>query len=191
MSTPTRQILIACEEATILAGFAEALASRGLSARTLRYAEVEAALDDDEEESLVVVPALAAHDKANVWTAVAEALACNFELIQHFVRRSIASKRAGHVVALLPATAAMGDPSDAGTSALTGGMLSLIRTLTLEFMKLGMTANAVLFERHGATLSYTEELAMLVETLVAQPGHVITGQSIYACAGTDAGRLHP
>lgn len=191
MTMAMRPILIACEEATQLTGLGEALSARSFSTRTTDYAEAAAALEAEHCSQLVVVPALATIDATDTWTCVAEELTRNFELIQRFVRRMIARNSAGHVIVLLPAAAAMGDPSDGGASALAGGMLSLVRTLALELKKFGMTANAVLFERAGGAMGHTVEVAALVETLAAQRGGAISGQAIYACSASDAGRLHP
>jgi len=85
----------------------------------------------------------------------------------------------------------MGDPADSGASALGGGMLSLVRTLALELKKLRMTANAVLFEPAVDNIANSADVAALVETLVLQSGCAISGQTIFACSATDAGRLHP
>ena len=191
MSTATHSILVACEQAVAIAGLDEALAECGLCVRSADYAQAAAALDADGGGPLVVAPALAPERAGDDWRDVATELTRNFELIQRFVRSAIAQKRGGHLVALLPAAAAMGDPLDGGTSALTGGMLSLVRTLALEFRKLGMTANAVLYDRAGSGIEHAAAVASLVQTLVAQPGNAISGQTIFACSAGDTGRLHP
>lgn len=190
MSTSTQDVLLACEEAGLAALLVKALAERIVTVRSASYAEAGGALDA-HPRAIIIAPALSARAPAPSWSEVAEELTRNFEFIQRFVRQCIAGKRGGHVVALLPALAAMGDPSDSGTSALCGGMLSLVRTLALELRKVEMTANAVFFQREGGNAGHARELAALLQTLVAQAGHAITGQAIYACGGADAGRLHP
>ena len=93
---------------------------------------------------------------------------------------------------VLPAKAAMGDPSSSAAAARAGGMLSLVRTWALEFRKLGMTANMVLFESaSGGTVGHAGDVAVLIKTLVTQMGGAISGQAIYATGASDAGRLHP
>ena len=191
MISTNRQILAACERPTVLVALCEALSARGLAARASSFGHAMTSLEAVPCEALVVVPALAPPAGVDAWTSVAEELTRTFELLQRFARRAIANKSAGHAIVLLPSAAAMGDPSDSAGSALAGGMLSLVRTLALEFRKLGMTANAVLFERAEDTLGHDADLAALVELLVAQPGTAISGQTIYACNASDAGRLHP
>lgn len=179
-------IQIACESPTLLADVVRELGDRGLNVRIGSYADATS-----DVSMLVVLPALCALGANDQWSTVSNELTRNFERIQRHVKRCIETQSAGHVLALLPAAAAMGDPSDVATSALIGGMLSLVRTLTLEFRKLGMSANAVMFDCSGDKLEHAEDVAALVQTLITQPGHAITGQVIYACAGSDAGRLHP
>lgn len=179
-------IQIACERPTLLADVVQELRSRGQDVRNGSYTDAA-----PDVTTLVVVPSIGARDTNDLWAAVNDELTRNFELIQQHVKRRIESNSVGHVVALLPAAAAMGNPSDVAASALVGGMLSLVRTLTLEFRKLGMSANAVMFDFRGDALAHAEDVAAMVQTLVTQPGHAITGQTIYACAGSDAGRLHP
>jgi hypothetical protein len=190
MSASSRPILLASNENGLAVSLTQALAERGVAARGVRYPDAAAALEDPPT-AIVVAPALAEEDPGSIWREVANELTRNFELVQSYVRQCIANKRRGHVVALLPAAAAMGDPADSGTSALCGGMLSFVRTLALELRKLDMTVNAVFFESRDGNPEHAGELAALLQTLGGQAGHAITGQAIYACAGCDAGRLHP
>lgn len=189
MSASDCQILLASEQPAMLADLADALRRRGMTASALGYAQAEARLD--AAASILLLPTLAQHGQPDSWTAVAQELTRSFCLIQSFVRAAVGRQAGGHVVALLPAAAAMGDPADHGMSALAGGMLSLVRTLALEFRKLGMSANALLFEQTGVSLAHSGEIAALAQALVSQPGHAVSGQSIFAWAGADAGRLHP
>jgi len=191
MSPAIRPILIACHEGTVVADIGRALAIQGFRPYVANYPQALDALEADLYDALLVVPALAANDKSDIAACVADELTRNFELIQRFVRQAIAQSKAGHVTALLPGAAAMGDPADTGASALGGGMISLVRTLALELKRLRMTANAVLFEWAVDNIANSAEVAALVETLVLQPGCAISGQTIFACSATDAGRLHP
>ena len=170
MNTRMPFILMACRDTSMAAGLGDVLFDYGLGVRAADYLQAAAAVEAGDADPLVLVPTLETGNPAEAWERVAEELTRNFELIQRFVRLAIARKSGGHVVVLLPAKAAMGDPSDSAAAALAGGMLSLVRTLALEFRKLGMTANMVLFES-------------------ASGGTV--GQAIYATGASDAGRLHP
>ncbi len=144
-----------------------------------------------EADGLLVAPALPVAAAQNVWSTVAEALTDAFEEVQRYVRANTSSKRGGHVVALLPAEAGMGDPEDSGSSALAGGMLSMFRTLALELRKLGMTANVVLYEHADGRVAGAEDVASAISMLIRQGSGTITGQEIFAFAGQDAGRLRP
>ncbi|MFP3570437.1 hypothetical protein SB772_41045, partial [Paraburkholderia sp. SIMBA_030] len=79
------------------------------------------------------------------WDSVQHELTDVFRVVQEFVQRTSPEGRGGHLLALAPAEAAMGDPADCHGSALAGGVLSLWRTLSLEVVKFKMTANVVLY----------------------------------------------
>ena len=191
MNAPTTRFLIAGETATIRDAVSEVLATRGLPVDAASYAHAAMLLDGEGRASLVVIPTFRHDDHSDAWSRIAAELTRNFELIQQYVCRAIEQRSGGHVVALLPAGAAMGDASDTPASALSGGMLSLFRTLALELRKLDMTVNTILYEVGGDGIAYTAEVAALLTTLTAQANGAITGQEIYACNGNDAGRLHP
>jgi NAD(P)-dependent dehydrogenase (short-subunit alcohol dehydrogenase family) len=191
MNAPTTRFLIAGETATIRNAVSEALATRGLPVEAASYAHATALLDGEGSGPLVVIPTLRNDDRGDAWSGIAAELTHILELIQHYVRRAIAQRSGGHVVALLPAGAAMGDALDTPASALSGGMLSLFRTLALELRKLDMTVNTILYEVGDDGIAYTAEVAALLATFAAQANGAITGQEIYACNGNDAGRLHP
>jgi len=192
MNAQATQFLIAGESATMRNALSKGLAGRGLVADTASYAHAAELLDGDASGPLVVIPTLRSADGSDAWSGVAVELTRNFELIQHYVHRAIAQRRGGHVLALLPAAAAMSDALDTPTSALTGGMLSLSRTLALELRKLDITVNTLLYEGGGGDeIAYMADVAALLATLAAQADGAITGQEIYACNGNDVGRLHP
>ena len=144
---------------------------------------------DDCAGALLIAPELGREPAANDWPAVAAALTAAFAAIQTFVARR--SGRPAHVVALVPAMAAMGDPQDPTGSALAGAMLSLFRTLALELKKVGTTTNTLLVGRAGEQLHGAADIAGLIRSLIVQTHATITGQEIFACSGLDTGRLRP
>ena len=191
MNATATQFLIAGESATKRNALSKELVTRGLLARTAPYAQAVGLLDGDASGALVIVPTFRKVSNSDTWGGIAVELTRNFELIQHYVRRAIAQRRGGHVLALLPSAAAIGDPLDTPTSAVTGGMLSLLRTLALELRKLDMTVNTILYDEVNGEIVHMGDVVALLATLAAQAHGAITGQEIYACNGNDAGRLHP
>lgn len=193
MTSPARPLLFYVGESAVGGHLLAAFETCGVAlvSANQHHAVSGSSTSVNEVHGLLVAPALpvaAAHD---VWQAVAEALTDAFEEIQRYVRANTSSKRSGHIVALLPAEAGMGDPRDSGASALAGGMLSMFRTLALELKKLGMTANVVLYEHVDGRIAGAEDVASAISMLIKQRSGAITGQEIFAFAGQDAGRLRP
>ena len=120
------------------------------------------------------------------WSGVAQELTSAFRTLQEHARAN-----GGHVVALLPAAAAMGDPGQPALSAFAGGMLSLLRTCALEFRKANVSANSLMYELRDGQLVGGAALVAAIAALVEQDAAVITGQEVFAWSGADAGRLRP
>lgn len=147
------------------------------------------ASDAGSVQGLLIAPVLASHGDGERWSGVASVLTEAFVEIQRFV--AARSGLPGHVVAVLSARAAMGEPADPEGSALAGGMLSLMRTLALELQRAGISANTLMCEHDGEQLTGSPELAALVHALVNQAGTALTGQEVFVCNGRDVGRLRP
>jgi NAD(P)-dependent dehydrogenase (short-subunit alcohol dehydrogenase family) len=140
-------------------------------------------------QGLLVAPAVASRGDGERWSSVASVLTEAFAEIQRFVAARPGLQ--GHVIAVLDARAAMGNPADPDGSALAGGMLSLMRTLALELQRAGISANTLMCEQDGERLLGAPELTALVRVLASQAGTALTGQEIFVCNGRDVGRLRP
>jgi hypothetical protein len=92
----------------------------------------------------------------------------------------------GRLVFVLPHDAVLGKPHAVAAGAVTGGILSLARTLAIELARVGVTVNTLLVADGAETA-----VARQVATLVAADAADITGQEIYVTAGRGLGRLRP
>jgi NAD(P)-dependent dehydrogenase (short-subunit alcohol dehydrogenase family) len=87
-------------------------------------------------------------------------------------------------VFVLPAVPLMGCPDSMGASAVTNGVLSMARTLSIELARDGVTVNVLALDG-GA------DPAAQLAALLGPGGAQTTGQEIYLTGGSDLGRLRP
>lgn len=118
------------------------------------------------------------HDSATV-----EPLFSAFQAAQHHWPSVV--EHAGRIIVLAPALAALGDADRPLDAAVTGGLLSLVRSLAIELERHGATANTILFDETP------EEPAVrvMITALLDEQARSITGQEIYA--GASLGKLRP
>jgi hypothetical protein len=142
---------------------------------------------DPAAAGLLLAPCVSETDG---WDAVAAELTRSFAQVQQYTAGMEAGARK-HVIVLIPAAAAMGDPQQPRASALAGGLLSMFRTFALEFRKGGTSANALMYELANGEVAGGDALAATVGALVGQSAAHITGQEVFAWSGQDSGRLRP
>ncbi|TCN43579.1 prepilin-type processing-associated H-X9-DG protein [Rhodococcus sp. SMB37] len=126
-------------------------------------------------------------DTADLERAVAHPLMAAFSAVQHHWPAITDARHRGRVVVLAPATAALGDPPRPLDCAVTGALISFVRSVAIELQRHGGAANAVFYDTDPNEPAVTE----LIAALTAEHAGAVTGQEIYAANGTDLGRLHP
>jgi len=191
---PVRRMLAATARGALDDDLQAALRGEGLDVVAAPGADALAGLPEVQAATvagLLVAPALSMTEGPDRWANTAAELTSVFSLVQAYVRNEALREHGRHVVALIPAGAAMGDAQDPATSALAGGMLSLFRTLALEFAKFDMTANCLMVDQVNGRLAGAQEVAAMIRSLVDQRHATISGQQIFAFGARDAGRLRP
>ncbi|MFD7011131.1 hypothetical protein [Rhodococcus jostii] len=126
-------------------------------------------------------------DTADLERAVVDPLMTAFSAVQHHWAAITEARHRGRVVVLAPASAALGDPLRPLDCAVTGALISFVRSVAIEVQRHGGAANAVFYDTDPNEPAVTE----LIATLTAEHAAAVTGQEIYAANGTDLGRLHP
>lgn len=126
-------------------------------------------------------------DTADLERAVVDPLMTAFSAVQHHWTAITEARHRGRVVVLAPASAALGDPLRPLDCAVTGALISFVRSVAIEVQRHGGAANAVFYDTDPNEPAVTE----LIATLTAEHAAAVTGQEIYAANGTDLGRLHP
>ncbi|NHU46633.1 hypothetical protein [Rhodococcus sp. A14] len=126
-------------------------------------------------------------DTADLERAVVDPLMTAFSAVQHHWTAITEARHRGRVVILAPASAALGDPLRPLDCAVTGALISFVRSVAIELQRHGGAANAVFYDTDPNEPAVTE----LIATLTAEHAAAVTGQEIYAANGTDLGRLHP
>ncbi|MGB3481084.1 MAG: hypothetical protein WBB07_02550 [Mycobacterium sp.] len=116
-------------------------------------------------------------------TAVVDPLTSAFSAVQHHWPSVV--EHAGRIVVLAPALAALGDADKPLDAAVTGGLISLVRSLAIELERHGATANTILFD----TAPDEPSVQVLITAVLDEQARSITGQEIYAGAGL--GKLRP
>ncbi|MFC5951999.1 hypothetical protein ACFQH9_27420 [Pseudonocardia lutea] len=100
----------------------------------------------------------------------------------------------GRLVFVLPAPPLMAVNGGAAASAVTNGVLSMARTLSLELARDSVTVNVVAVEADAGDdpdRVARAPLSAQLSALLGPGGERITGQEIYLTAGSDLGRLRP
>ncbi|GAA2865557.1 hypothetical protein GCM10010472_23650 [Pseudonocardia halophobica] len=99
----------------------------------------------------------------------------------------------GRLVFVLPAEPLMAVGGGTAPSAVTNGVLSMARTLSIELARDAVTVNvlAVAAEESSGGTDPTASLTAQLAALLGPGGERITGQEIYLTAGSDLGRLRP
>jgi hypothetical protein len=107
------------------------------------------------------------------------------------------------VIFVLPSVPLMGAADCVGASAVSNGVLSMARTLSIELARDHICVNVLAVDVHGLVeeaelardtervTGLHEALAGQLATLFGASGRSITGQEIYVTAGNDLGRLRP
>ncbi|OLL19965.1 MULTISPECIES: hypothetical protein [unclassified Rhodococcus (in: high G+C Gram-positive bacteria)] len=126
-------------------------------------------------------------DTADLEHAVAHPLLSAFSAVQHHWPSITGTHGRGRVVVLAPASAALGDPLRPLDCAVTGALISFVRSVAIELQRHGGAANAIFFDTDPNEPAVTE----LIATVTAEHATAVTGQEIYAANGADLGRLHP
>jgi len=126
-------------------------------------------------------------DTADLERAVVDPLMTAFSAVQHHWTAITEARHRGRVVILAPASAALGDPLRPLDCAVTGALISFVRSVAIEVQRHGGAANAVFYDTDPNEPAVTE----LIATLTAEHAAAVTGQEIYAANGPDLGRLHP
>ena len=126
-------------------------------------------------------------DTADLERAVVDPLMTAFSAVQHHWTAITEARHRGRVVILAPASAALGDPLRPLDCAVTGALISFVRSVAIELQRHGGAANAVFYDTDPNEPAVTE----LIAALTAEHAAAVTGQEIYAANGTDLGRLHP
>jgi NAD(P)-dependent dehydrogenase (short-subunit alcohol dehydrogenase family) len=96
----------------------------------------------------------------------------------------------GRLVFVLPAEPLMAVSGGTAASAVTNGVLSMARTLSIELARDAVTVNVVAVASSTGA-DPTASLAAQLAALLGAGGERITGQEIYLTAGSDLGRLRP
>ncbi|MFC9552268.1 hypothetical protein ACFTWF_15570 [Rhodococcus sp. NPDC056960] len=126
-------------------------------------------------------------DAADLEQAVVHPLTAAFSAIQHHWPAITEAHRRGRVLVLAPVSAALGDPLRPLDCAVTGALISFVRSVAIELQRHDGSANAIFYETDPNEPAVTE----LVAALTAEHAAAVTGQEIFAANGTDLGRLHP
>lgn len=116
-----------------------------------------------------------------------DTLCSAFDLIKATWADVEAAGRSGRIVIVAPATSALGEREHRIDAAVTGGMISLVRSLAIELSKSGATANTVLVDPAASSASAD----LLITALTSPDAFEITGQELYAAGAVSTGRLHP
>ena len=117
--------------------------------------------------------------------AVVDPLMSAFTAVQHHWPAIVA--HSGRVLVVAPASAALGDPQRPLDAAVTGGLISLVRSLAIELRRHGATAN-ILFFRDSPE---DPALPTMIAALLDESAHAVTGQEIYAADDLGLGKLRP
>ncbi|MFC9761799.1 hypothetical protein [Rhodococcus jostii] len=126
-------------------------------------------------------------DTADLERAVVDPLMAAFSAVQHHWTAITEARHRGRVVVLAPASAALGDPLRPLDCAVSGALISFVRSVAIELQRHGGAANAVFYDTDPNEPAVSE----LIAALTAEHAAAVTGQEIYAANGTDLGRLHP
>ncbi|GAA4879010.1 hypothetical protein [Actinomycetospora straminea] len=102
--------------------------------------------------------------------------------------RAVLDGAVHRLVFVLPAAPLMATAGGAAASAVTGGVLSMARTLAIELAREQVAVNVVAVDPRATTVA---ALAGQLGVLLGEGGEAITGQEIYLTAGTDLGRIRP
>lgn len=94
----------------------------------------------------------------------------------------------GRLVFVLPHAPLMAVTGGTAASAVTNGVLSMARTLSVELARDRVTVNVVAVD---ATAPAVKALAGQLAVLTGEAGDTVTGQEIYLTSGIDLGRLRP
>lgn len=161
----------------------------------LRALLLESGLDvvaaDAQPCALILSPRVTSGE-TDVWCAAEGVIVETYAAARDFFLRALERSNVhGHLIILSPADCAMGDPNDLAGSILAGALISLKRTLALEFLKHGFTANCIFVGYRNKDILDLETLARTIRLLAEQPGATITGQEIFLAAGLESGRLKP
>ncbi|GAA4709484.1 hypothetical protein GCM10023215_58850 [Pseudonocardia yuanmonensis] len=98
----------------------------------------------------------------------------------------------GRLVFVLPAEPLMAVPGGAAASAVTNGVLSMARTLSIELARDAVAVNVLAVAAEDANaIDPAGPLAAQLAALLGPGGERITGQEIYLTGGSDLGRLRP
>ncbi|MGW0163000.1 hypothetical protein ACWDUN_27130 [Mycobacterium sp. NPDC003323] len=116
-------------------------------------------------------------------TATVEPLMSAFHAVQH--HWSSVMEHAGRIIVVAPASTALGDADKPLDAAVTGGLISLIRSLAIELERHHATANTILFD----TAPDEPAVQVMIAALTHEQARSITGQEIFA--GASLGKLHP
>lgn len=137
---------------------------------TLRYEKLPGAGDELDDVS----------------TSVINSLCAAFEVVQTAWADIVAAGTSGRLIVVAPASAALGDSEQIPASAVTGGLISMVRSLAIELAKSGGTANTIL-EDPGDEATTDG----LITHLASPHATGITGQELYTAGILSTGRLHP
>lgn len=128
------------------------------------------------------------HDQGMPGSPEIDSLCDAFDAIQRSWDDIVAAGTAGRIVVIAPASAALGEPTTHWVdAAVTGGLISLVRSLAIELSKYGGTANTLLIDP-AASSSAT---GLILAALTAPDASDITGQELYTAGPLSTGRLHP
>lgn len=117
-------------------------------------------------------------------TGVSDAL----EEVLASVREALATLRGGRLVFVLPGAPLMAAAGSSAASAVTNGVLSMARTLSIELARDSVTVNVIALDAEAPSAA---ALTAQLSVLLSPGGEDITGQEIYLTAGTDLGRMRP
>jgi NAD(P)-dependent dehydrogenase (short-subunit alcohol dehydrogenase family) len=96
----------------------------------------------------------------------------------------------GRLVFVLPAAPLMGEPSGTAAGAVTGGVLSMARTLAIELARDGVAVNTLAVDTERLD-EVGPAVAAQLAALLGPAGAAVTGQQVHVTAGSDLGRLRP
>lgn len=125
---------------------------------------------------------------------LADEVAASLEAVLTAVQGELAHLGSGgRLVFVMPAEPLMAVGGGTACSAVTNGVLSMARTLSVELARDAITVNvlAVASESSSRGTDLTASLAAQLAALLGPGGEQVTGQEIYLTAGSDLGRLRP